>query len=400
MLLVALFTAAVMAAPGLPSRADSTGSAPPVQVTVDSAHAEIVVTAGPFHIPAMMPMEGMEDMPMDDMHPVSQLLRFQWPVHGWMRGFRVDVVDKDGKPLPASLLHHLIGVNFDRRQLVYPAVERLFGWGAETDPVELPKSLGVPLHPGEKLGMYAMFHNETGKDVDGAYLRLTLLYTPQKGNHPVEVLPFYVDVNNVIGGQTWFDVPPGKSTHSYTFELPVGVKLIGVGGHLHDYGSAVMLEDAKTGKVLVRLKAKRDDAGHVKGVGRFIFGFNSDALHLEAHHPYRVVAEYDNPTKETFKDGGMGHINGAIIPDDMSKWPKLDLSDPLVQKDIATLPSSSGMSPAGHTHSGDDAAHGAHSHAAPGAQMQMQMDHMHHPGPSGPKPDSGKADSTRHGPTP
>src|SRR5581483_1474156 len=181
--------------------------------------------------------------------------------------------------------------------------------GSETDPVELPKSLGVPLERGAHLGMYAMFHNETGRDVDGAYLRVTLLYTPKAGNHPVNVLPLYIDVNNVIGGVTTFDIPPGKSMRSYEFELPTGVRVIGVGGHLHDYGVAVRLEDAETGKVLVRLKAKRDDKGRVTGVGRFIFGFNNDALHLLPHHRYRVVGEYDNPTGEVVKDGGMAHIN-------------------------------------------------------------------------------------------
>jgi hypothetical protein len=198
--------------------------------------------------------------------------------------------------------------------------------------------MGVPLKAGDHLGMYAMFDNQTGHDVEAAYLRVTLLYTPKKGNNPLSVLPLYVDVNNVIGGVTTFDVPPGKSTHSYTFELPVGVRVIAVGGHLHDYGSEVRLEDAESGKVLANLKAKRDDKGHVESVGRFIFGFGPDALHLEPKHRYRVVAEYENPTRDTVKAGGMGHINGAIVPDDMAKWPALNPNDPLIKKDVTTLP--------------------------------------------------------------
>jgi hypothetical protein len=389
MLLFSLLTAATVAAtPALaPADTEALVPAPPVHVTVDSVHSEIIITAGPFRLPDM---SGMENMDMGEMgHEVSHLMRFDWPVEGWMRGFRVDVQDAAGKPLPSSLLHHLIGVNFDRRQLVYHAVERLFGWGSETDPVELPKSLGVPLEMGEHLGMYAMFHNETGKDVDAAYLKLTLLYIPKQGNNPTNVFPFYVDVNNVIGGQTWFDVPPGKSSKSYEFELPVGIRIIGVGGHLHDYGSAVELQDGKTGKVLVRLKAKRDKEGHVEGVGRFIFGFNSDALHLEANHPYRVVAQYDNPTKETFRDGGMGHINGAIVPDDISKWPALDPNDPLVRKDIATLPSSSGMTSHGGTKEGSHAGHGQNAKSM--KMNNMPMDHMHR---------APKADSTQRSPRP
>ena len=319
-----------------------------VRIAVDSANSRIVVTTGPFHLPAkgggmhdmpgMEKMEGMQGMEGMEHHQLSHFMRFDWPVDGWLRGFRVDMTDASGKPLPGKLLHHLIGVNLDRRQLVYHAVERLFGWGSETDPVELPSGLAVPLKPGEHLGMYAMFDNETGKDVD-AYLRLTIPYvSTDDGSKPKAVLPLYVDVNNVIGGETSFDVPPGKSKKSYEFELPASVRVLAVGGHLHDYGKSVSLEDVESGKVLVKLKAKRDDDGHVEGVGRFVFGYNTDALHLLAGHRYRVVGEYDNPTDSTIEDGGMAHINGAIIPDDMSKWPVLDRNDPQVRKDIASLP--------------------------------------------------------------
>ncbi|HEY7877158.1 MAG TPA: hypothetical protein VIC55_02985, partial [Gemmatimonadaceae bacterium] len=246
------------------------------------------------------------------------------------------------------------------------------------------------------LGMYAMFHNETGHDIAAAYLQLTILYTPSKGNHVLAVMPFYVDVNNVIGGVTTFDVTPGKSMHSYEFELPLSGKLVGIGGHLHDYGTMVELQDATTGKVLARLKANRDDNGHVEGVGRFIFGFNSDALALEAHHPYRVVAEYDNPTGDTIKDGAMAHINGAFVPDDMSQWPKLDLNDPLVKKDIATLPIMSDMKGSGSQSaaSGSRSRRSAKSASPQAGNAKMSdmpmspMDHMNHVPSPGSKPDS------------
>jgi hypothetical protein len=349
-------TAADGGAPSAPSAAssdsDSTDgfAAARMSITVDSANSQIVVRTGPFHLPAkpagmegmdmhgMEGMAGMEGMEGMEHHTLSHFMRFEWPVDGWLRGFRVDMTDAAGRPLPGKLLHHLIGVNLDRRQLVYHAVERLFGWGSETDPVELPSGLAVPLKDGEHLGMYAMFDNETGKDVD-AYLRLTIPYvSTASGSRPKSVLPLYIDVNNVIGGTTTFDVPPGKTKHSFEFEVPTSVRVLAVGGHLHDYGESVSLEDAETGKVLVKLKAKRDKQGHVEGVGRFVFGYNTDALHLLAGHHYRVVGVYDNPTDSTIKNGGMAHINGAVVPHDVSKWPVLDPNDPLVKKDIASLP--------------------------------------------------------------
>lgn len=389
MVTLLLAAAAMLAGPAARPHPAPPAAAPHIDIRVDSAHSRIVVTAGPFRLPAMDPHMDMSDMAPNDVMP------FAWPVDGYLRGFSVRMHDAAGNALPRDILHHLIGVNFDRRQLVYPAVERLFGWGAETDPVELPTSMGVPMHVGDKLGMYAMFHNETGKDIDAAYLEVTLLYTPAKGHDVLSVMPFYVDVNNHIGGVTTFDVPPGKSSHSFEFQLPIAGKLVGIGGHLHDYGSSLELQDAATGKVLARLKARRDHDGRVKGVGRFIFGFNSDALALQAHHPYRVVAEYDNPTNETLKDGGMGHINGAFVPADGATWPKLDLNDPLVKRDIATLPIMNDMNAhtagtASQGHKGDD----AHAGSSGDASMRdMPMSDMPNMRPNRqPRP---KADSTR-----
>ena len=313
---------------------------PQVSITVDSARGEVIITAGPYDLPNMPP--DMAEMHMG----TPQVLRFDWPVDGGLRGFNLSMQTADGKALPRSFIHHLIAVNFDRRQIVYQMVERLFGWGKETDPVMLPAGVGVPLAKGQHLGVYAMWHNDSGRDIHNAYLKMTLPFIPKaKLQNPV--LPLYVDVNNHIGGVTTFNVPPGKSTHSYEFEFPLSGRLIGIGGHLHDYGVAVRFEDAETGKVLVRLKSDRDDKGDISKVGRFIWGFHEEALPIEAHHKYRVVAEYDNPTGKNLVAGGMGHINGAFSPNDMAEWPVLDLANADIKRDIATLPSYTEMEASG-----------------------------------------------------
>lgn len=353
-------------------------SPPAITVTVDSAKHVIILTAGPISIPHMDPGMHME-------HGAPDVMRFTWPVDGALRGFNVEMRDASGQPLPRELVHHLIGVNFDRRQIVYPMVERLFGWGTETEPVLLPDGVGVPLPKGDHLGVYAMWHNELPTDVSNAYLRITLNWIPRK-KVQIPVMPLYVDVNNRIGGVTTFDIPPGKSTKSYEFTFPVSGRLLAVGGHLHDYGVAVRLEDAETGKVLARLKADRDKEGRVSKVGRYIWGFHENALPVEAGHRYRVVAEYDNPTRDTIQDGAMGHINGAFSPTDMAQWPALDPSDPEVQKDLAALPTSRSemRMTGGHSHE---------SHAAPASARvdgHDGMEKMDHSSESGCKMDMAK----------
>ena len=312
----------------------------------------------------MMMDHGMShDTPIQD---------FDWPVDGWFRGYRIDLVDEHGQPVPRHILHHMIMVNFGRRQLLYPAAERLMGAGTETDEeVSVPKTIGIPLTPGMRLGMYVAWHNDTGKDLDGVFLKVTMLWTPKNQNpQPVNSLPIYMDVNLTVGGSNTFDVVPGKSTKSYEFTLPVGGRLLGVGGHLHDYGVRVRLEDAETGKEITEVKATRDSAGHVSKVSRKLYGVTGEGLKLKANHRYRVVGEYDNPTGETLVKGAMAHMVGLFVPDDMAKWPAINPADPTYQRDLASLQVRGSNGEMKGMHHGAD-------HGDDGGHAEMQMDHTH-----------------------
>ncbi|HEX5438383.1 MAG TPA: hypothetical protein VFW98_14610 [Gemmatimonadaceae bacterium] len=322
-----------------------------VALRVDSSQHEIIIDAGPFDVPAMAPMamggHGMQDMDMDmggggsmsmGMHHIpTKLLRFNWPVNGWLRGYRLIAVDAEGHVLPSTLLHHVIGVNFERRQLIYDALERPFAVGSETGEVKLPKTIALPLTKGDHMGMWGAWHNETGKNLHNVYLRAILYWTPATTkHHPIAVLPFYADVNYKYGADNAFDLPPGHSVWQHDFTQPIGGLLLGIGGHLHDYGVSVSLEDAETGDTLVTLDAQKDSTGHVTGVGRKLFPIRG--LRLKAGHRYRIVGVYDNPLPDTIKLGAMAHMVGVFAPDDPSQWPAIDRDDANFQKDVAGIP--------------------------------------------------------------
>jgi hypothetical protein len=323
----------------LPFACAASLSAQTVTTRVDSARHEVVIEAGPFAIPAEDP-EMLMEMKMSNqaMHHDEevQVFRFDWPVDGLGRGLRVELRDSAGAPLPFSLLHHLIGINFDRRQFAYSATERLFGVGREAQQASLPGTLAVPLDPGQRLGFYVVWHNETGHDVSGATLRIVINWVSRKvARNFTAVMPIYLDVNNVVGGGNTFDVPPGKSSKAFEFEAPVSGQLIGVGGHLHDYGAGLHLDDAETGKVLIWLAGKRDADGKILGVAQKVFLFRP--VRLRGGHRYRVVAEYDSPLQKTIADGAMGNMDGVFAPDSPGAWPAIDPNDPTFRKDIESL---------------------------------------------------------------
>lgn len=350
---------------------DGTPPTPKVQVTVDSSRHELTITTGPFDLPNMPPMEDHAMMDLGMSHD-TQLQRFEWPVDGWFRGFRVQLTDGKGRVVPTHVMHHMIMVNFSRRQLLYSAAERLMGTGTETEDASVPKTIGVPMKPGMKLGMYIAWHNDTGADLEGVQLKLTMLWTPKNQNpQPVNALPIYMDVNLTVGGHNTFDVPPGKSSKAHEFTLPVGGRLLAVGGHMHDYGSRVRLEDAETGKVLTQVNAERDATGKLVKVSRKLFGVSGQGLKLKANHRYRVVGEYDNPTGELRVKGAMASMVGLFVPDDMKRWPAIDPRDPTYQRDLASLDVRGAERGAteGHHHGGESEAPMSHkAHGAQGAQ--------------------------------
>ncbi|HTL04114.1 MAG TPA: hypothetical protein VL241_00080 [Gemmatimonadales bacterium] len=322
-------------------------SEPRADVRVDNKAHQVVVTAGPFSVAAMPPGMNHEDMEMMDDHN-SPVYRFEWPVEGWLRGFIVELVDGKGNPVPRRLVHHMIVINFDRRQLLYPSYERTFGIGQETADLSLPKTIGVPMKPGTRMGLYLSWANETGKDLEGVELRLKLTYSPSNLNpRPLAALPIYMDVNLTVGKGNGFLAPAGRSEKAWEFSPPVDGRLLGVGGHLHDYGVEVRLEDVQSGKVLTRVASERTPDGKVKSMGRKLFGVAGEGLLLKAGRRYRIVGVYDNPTGAAI-NGEMAHMVGLFAPADYAKWPAIDLSDPTLQDDLAFLTEMGGGS--GHHH--------------------------------------------------
>jgi hypothetical protein len=351
MTLSGLLLAVGLLAPASPDTTPAT-----VSVTVDSARHEVTITAGPYDLMDMPPLQdhGMVDLGASHDTPV---LRFDWPVEGWLRGFRIELVGRDGKPVPRHVMHHMIMVNFARRQLLYSAAERLMGAGTETADANVPKTIGIPMSPGMDLGMYVAWHNDTGADLEGVTLKVSMQWTPKNQNpRPANAMPIYMDVNLTVGGTNTYDIPPGRSEKAHEFTMPIGGRLLGVSGHMHDHGVQVRLEDAESGKVLTQVETKREKGGKITGMGRKLFGITGDGLKLQAGRRYRVVGVYDNPTSDTLVQGAMAHMVGLFVPEDLTRWPKIDENDPDFQRDLASLKvRGTGESEHGaHEHGGDD----------------------------------------------
>jgi hypothetical protein len=329
------------------------GDVPQIEVRVDSARREITLTARGISIPAGMAYGH---------HALESAVRFQWPVDGWVHGYRIDVVDSSGRAMPRTSFHHGGVANLDRRQLAYPIAERLFAAGRETRPVMLPSSMGVPISTREHLLFYYALVNPGATPIENATVRLTVAWIPAT-SRPRTVLPVFFDANPSTGIRRSFDLPPGRSTTRAEFTLPVGGRLRGLGAHVHDHATEIRLEDVESGKVLARLSTKRRDDGSLISVAQTKFLLKRGGLRLHAGRTYRVVSEYDNPTCATITDGAMAFLAGPFVPDDMSTWPVLDRTDERFAADYAQL--LGGTAAEHESHEGEaHTGHGDHGPAA------------------------------------
>jgi len=69
------------------------------------------------------------------------------------------------------------------------------------------------------------------------------------------VYPAWMDVASC--GNSGYDLPAGKSTKSGTVTVKYDGVLLGVGGHLHDYGQQVVLQIHRAKKPWRRWTPKR-----------------------------------------------------------------------------------------------------------------------------------------------
>lgn len=283
-----------------------------VDLTVER-HADasrLTVRLGPLRLPAGA-----------DHHAVPQPpARFlEVPLDGWLVAYEPRLVDGRGAPLPGRLLHHVGFWNTARSDLLCPnKEEHVFGAGGEMNEwVRLP-GFGYPVSAGDRIRVTGMFHNPTDREYTGVHLEVEVAYREaDAGSEPLQdVYPVWFDVQEC--GPSGYDLEPGRNVTRGTIEVPVPGRLLGVGGHLHDYGKELVLErmgGPERPTELARLAPERDEAGRILSMPVVPFLLRG-GVRLEAGDRIRASARYENPTGTRLPDGAMGIVVGYFLPDD------------------------------------------------------------------------------------
>lgn len=307
----------------------SAATSPDIKLTVAQSDKEMVLTFGPIELPVRAAYHGSVPEPPPRWITI--------PEDVWIHGYWVEILDKNGTKVPMSTLHHVNVLATQQRELFSPIMLRIAAASAETEPVKLPRLVGLDAHKGDTLLVRAMLHNPTDKSYEGVRVLVHFPTTKRKSTiGSLRIQPFYLDVTAPAGPHA-FNIAAGRTEQFWDAKPAVNVRLLGFTGHVRKYATALRFEDRTSGKVIWEVKPEIDEKGEPKAIPLKRYFFPTFGLGIRADHTYRLTVVYDNPTGETIVDGGMGTMGGVVLVGGGTKWPGVDPHDPEFKMDLRAM---------------------------------------------------------------
>lgn len=270
----------------------------------DPATHVLTIRLGPVDLPARAPHHAIAQPPPET---------FAMPMDGWLTAYHPRLVDDASRPLPGRLLHHVAVYNLNRADFLCPLKpEHIFGAGSEMSDWPVEPGFGYQVHRGDRVLVRAMFHNPTDTSYPKTFLEVRVDYAPAGARTPLRnVYPAWFDVKGC--GRSSYDLKPGLNVNTGEFKLAYGGVLIGVGGHLHDYGRRVELVDVTRKQAIATIDAKLDAQGSLISIPVVTFETRG-GFPLDRDDVVKVTATYDNPTGKPIPEGAMGIAVAYFLP--------------------------------------------------------------------------------------
>ena len=216
-----------------------------------------------------------------------------------LKGARFNVVDQNGTPVSVHdvHLHHLVLTTSAREDQLCPQRrERFLASGMERTPVSFGGPYAYLVGANDQWGAIYHLMNETaaGTPAKTIYIEYTLDYQPNANATNSRPLDVYFEDVAGCGGST-FDVPGGGGAGSVfekskSWVAPRDGIAVYAGGHLHEGGIDITLEDEDVGYTMCTGTATyHENPTHLSSI-------NPCPLHhrVIAGNRYKVTARYDN----------------------------------------------------------------------------------------------------------
>ena len=263
-----------------------------------TAHV-LTVEIGPLNLPANTSHDKAEQMP-----PRT----FDVPFDGWITAYHPALVTPTGQPIPGRLLHHVAFWNQNRSDFLCPnKLEHIFGAGGEMNDWPSLPGFGYRVHKGDKILITTMFHNPTVTDYPQTILRVKIEYALADANLK-SVYPAWFDAKQC--GDSDFPLQADGTKVAGDFTLNYTGRLLGVGGHMHDYGEQLTLTKSPNDSI-AKLPAELDAQGHITGMPIVMF-VDRGGYTLNKGDHVEVVGTYGKP--RTPNADGMAIVVGYFLP--------------------------------------------------------------------------------------
>ncbi|MBW3578076.1 MAG: hypothetical protein KY462_10135 [Actinobacteria bacterium] len=262
------------------------------------------------------------------------------PEAGYVTSARATLVDAEGREVHhhAVHLHHAVWLNSHRGDLTCetyggtaPNYERFFATGSERTEAALPDGYGYHwVSPAQQADtdvpgwvLVAMLDGLAGHPE--AFIQLDLGYVAEvdAADDIVPVRPVWLDVRN-CSAHPVFTVEAGSGgggVHEevWTYQMPISGRFVFAGGHLHDGGLQLRLDNATAAAQLFTSDAIHSTPGppwQLTGMTTFA---DPDGVPVESGDVLRLTAVYDS--SRTWQDV-MGIMVAMLAP------PRPDAVDP------------------------------------------------------------------------
>lgn len=285
---------------------DESATGAKLAVQDDPSARVLTVRIGPFHLPAR-----------SDHHAVPQapVMFLTMPFDGWLIAYHPRLTGEASLAVPDRLLHHVAFWHTGRRDFLCPnKPEHIFGAGGEMHDWPAVPGYGYRVQRGDRIRIDTMFHNPTDTDYRNVSLEVKMEYRlADAGGTPLKNLyPAWFDVQQCR--DSGYDLKPGKNIHTGELQLRYSGTLLGVSGHLHDYGQQLVLLNAARNEEIARLEPKLDGNGRLLSIPVVSF-VDRGGYRLKEGEIVRVTAAYDNPTGKPLPEGAMGIVVGYFVPE-------------------------------------------------------------------------------------
>lgn len=286
-----------------------------LEVEDDTAGNVLTLRLGPLDLPAGATHEHIAQPPA---------LFLVVPFDGWLRAYHPRLTDGEGNTIPGRLLHHVAFWNTERSDFLCPnKEEHIFGSGGEMNDWMAVPGVGYRVGKSDSIRITTMFHNPTTASYPDAHLEVKVDYrraTAETARPLRNVYPVWFDVQEC--GRSDYDLEPGGNVTTGEITVPFAGELLGVGGHLHDYGTGLRLENVTRDEEIAVLTPETDAKGRLVSMPIVSF-FMQGGYSLQARDLVRVTAHYDNRSGKKLIDGAMGIIVGYFMPEDQARMEEL-----------------------------------------------------------------------------